>query len=247
MIKHAKGMNCRMQQIYLDTKDLLKTIEDALKNQKAFSLVRIGDGENLVMSQHHVWPVSKVLQERWAIKANRGEKGLTLPNLHLRNAVISSVKKATVVGILPPRDNTIKAPDYLKRPLTDEVFSYYKIEPPLICHAGVNRELAKMEEFWSLLSGRRILIITREAAKLKERLEQEPYNQKIVHALPFDQWSEYRNTMKWVIAHKNSFDVALISCGVSAVVLAEQIAAKSGKVALDFGKANNIILKGRPN
>lgn len=236
-----------MQQIYLEAQDLLKRIRDAIEKQKPFSLVRIGDGENLVMSQHHVWPMSKVLQERWAIKANRGEKGLTLPNLPLRNAVISSVKKATVVGILPAGDNTINAPDYLKRPLTDKVFSYYKIQPPVICHAGVNRELAKMEEFWSLLSGLRIMVITREAAKIKERLKKEPYNQKIVYALPFDQWPEYRNTIKWITAHKDSFDVALISCGVSAVVLAQQIASITGKVALDFGKASNIILNGRPN
>ncbi|WP_232436409.1 GT-D fold domain-containing glycosyltransferase [Paenibacillus rubinfantis] len=236
-----------MQQIYLETRDLLKQIEDAVENRKQFSLVRIGDGENLVMSQHHVWPISKVLQERWAMKANRGEKGLTLPNLPLRNAVVSSVKKATVVGILPAGDNTINAPDYLKRPLTDKVFAHYQVKPAVICHAGVNRELARMKEFWSLLSGRRILVITREAEKIKERLEKEPYLQNIVYALPFDQWSEYRKTIKWVIAHKNHFDVALISCGVSAVVLAEQIASLTGKVALDFGKANNIILKGRPN
>ncbi|MCH1639026.1 GT-D fold domain-containing glycosyltransferase [Paenibacillus timonensis] len=104
-----------MQQIYLETQDLLKRIEDAIENRKPFSLVRIGDGENLVMAQHHVWPLSKVLQERWAMKANRGEKGVTLPNLPLRNAVVSSVKRATVVGILPAGDASINAPDYLKR------------------------------------------------------------------------------------------------------------------------------------
>ncbi|WP_178019467.1 GT-D fold domain-containing glycosyltransferase [uncultured Paenibacillus sp.] len=236
-----------MQQIYLETQDLLKRIEDAAENRKPFSLVRIGDGENLVMAQHHVWPLSKVLQERWAMKANRGEKGLTLPNLPLRNAVVSSVKRATVVGILPAGDASINAPDYLKRPLTDQIFSYYHIEPAMICHAGVNRELARMEEFWSLLSGRRIIVITREAQKIKERLEKEPYMQNIVHALTFSQWQDYRHTLKWMTTHKNSFDVALISCGVNAVVLAERIAALTGKVALDFGKANNIILKGRPN
>jgi hypothetical protein len=34
---------------------------------------------------------------------------------------------------------------------------------------------------------------------------------------------------------------------VNAVVLAERTAALAGKVAIDFGKANNIILKGRAN
>lgn len=236
-----------MQPIYLETGDLLRHIEEAVKNRKPFSLVRIGDGENLVMSQHEVWPISKVLQERWAIKANRGEKGVTLPNLPLRNAVVSSVRKASVVGILPAGDDTINAPDYLKRPLTDQVFAHYKLQPAKVCHAGVNRELARMKEFWSLLSGRRILVITREAQKIKERLREEPYKQNIVHALSFNQWQDYRNTLKWVVDHKNSFDLALISCGVNAVVLAERTAALTGKVALDFGKANNIILKGRPN
>ncbi|WP_068785575.1 GT-D fold domain-containing glycosyltransferase [Paenibacillus phocaensis] len=236
-----------MQQIYLETRDLLRHIEDAVKDRKPFSLVRIGDGENLVMSQHEVWPISKVLQERWAIKANRGEKGVTLPNLPLRNALVSSVRRASVVGILPAGDDTINAPSYLKRPLTDQIFAHYKLRPARVCHAGVNRELARMTEFWSVLSGRRILVITREAQLIKEMLEKEPYKQKVVHALPFSQWQDYRSTIKWIASHKDSFDVAFISCGVNAVVLAEQIAALTGKVALDMGKANNIILKGRPN
>ncbi|MGG6314418.1 GT-D fold domain-containing glycosyltransferase [Paenibacillus macerans] len=236
-----------MQQVYLESQDLLEQIAVNLRSKKPFSLVRIGDGENLVLSQDTVWPMSKLLEERWAVKANNGQKGLSLPNLTLRNAVATSIRKASVVGILPAGDDSIKAPDYLKRPLTDQVFAYYGLKPPLLCHAGVNRELALMPEFWTLLTGRRILIITREAKKLKARLEQDPYSLNVVEALSFNGWKQYKSTLEWIKAHPNSFDVALISCGVNAVVLAVRIAELTGKVALDFGKATNIILRGRPN
>ena len=56
-----------------------------------------------------------------------------------------------------------------------------------------------------------------------------------------------QETLEWIQTNQDTFDVALFSCGVNAVVLAERTAALAGKVAIDFGKANNIILKGRAN
>ncbi|WP_059052916.1 GT-D fold domain-containing glycosyltransferase [Paenibacillus senegalimassiliensis] len=236
-----------MQQVFLESRDLLKRMSQALWKKEPFSLVRVGDGENLVLSQDTVWPVSKVLEERWAIKASKGQKGLYLPNIPLRDAVAASIRNASVVGILPYNDDMIKAPDYLKRPLTDQVFRHFDLSPPLICHAGVNRELAEMREFWRLLKQRRILIVTREAEQLHQRLEQPPYSLHIVKALPFDHWGQYRQTIDWITSHAASFDIALFSCGVNAVVLAERTMALTGKIALDFGKAANIVLKGRAN
>ena len=61
------------------------------------------------MSQESVWPMEQVLQERWAIKANLGQKGLRLPNLKMRDEVAASLKRATIVGVLPRGDSTIKA------------------------------------------------------------------------------------------------------------------------------------------
>ncbi|MEO2204797.1 GT-D fold domain-containing glycosyltransferase [Paenibacillus pabuli] len=236
-----------MNSIYLEIDGVLDQLEAALKEQRPFSLVRVGDGENIVMSQETVWTTEQVLQERWAIKANRGQKGLRLPNLQLRDEVAASLQRASLVGVLPLGDLTIKAPDYLKRPLTDMLFAHYGISPALTCHACVNRELVQMPRFWEMLAGRRVLLVTREIEELRAALVQEPYHLNIAAALPFDSWDQMAETLQWIELNQHSFDVALFSCGVNAVVLAERTAALAGKVAIDFGKANNIILNGRAN
>ena len=236
-----------MNSIYLEIDGVLDQLEAAIREQRPFSLVRVGDGENIVMSQETVWTTEQVLQERWAIKANRGQKGLRLPNLQLRDEVAASLQRASLVGVLPLGDLTIKAPDYLKRPLTDMLFAHYGISPALTCHACVNRELVQMPRFWSMLAGKRVLLVTREIEELRAALVQEPYHLNIAAALPFDSWDQMAETLQWIELNQHSFDVALFSCGVNAVVLAERTAALAGKVAIDFGKANNIILNGRAN
>ncbi|MBT2284472.1 hypothetical protein J7E78_13080 [Paenibacillus polymyxa] len=236
-----------MNSIYLEMDGVLDQLEAALLEERPLSLVRVGDGENIVMSQETVWSTEQVLQERWAIKANLGQKGLTLPNPQLRDEVAASLQRADIVGILPRGDSTINAPDYLKRPLTDMVFAHFGISPPMTCHACVNRELAQNPRFWQMLAGKRVLLVTREIEALRATLISEPYHLSIVTTLPFDSYDQMQDTLEWIQTNQDTFDVALFSCGVNAVVLAERTAALAGKVAIDFGKANNIILKGRAN
>ena len=236
-----------MNSIYLEMEGVLDQLEAALLEHRPLSLVRVGDGENIVMSQETVWPTEQVLQERWAKKANLGQKGLRLPNPKLRDEVAASLQRADIVGILLRGDSTINAPDYLKRPLTDMVFAHFGISPPMTCHACVNRELAQNPRFWQMLAGKRVLLVTREIEALRAMLERDPYNLNIVTALPFDSYDQMDETLHWIQNNQHTFDVALFSCGVNAVILAERTAALAGKVAIDFGKANNIILKGRAN
>lgn len=236
-----------MNSIYLEMEGVLDQLEAALLEHRPLSLVRVGDGENIVMSQETVWPTEQVLQERWAKKANLGQKGLRLPNPKLRDEVAASLQRADIVGILPRGDSTINAPDYLKRPLTDMVFAHFGISPPMTCHACVNRELTQNPRFWQMLAGKRVLLVTREIEALRAMLVREPYYLNIVTGLPFDSYDQMDETLHWIQINQHTFDVALFSCGVNAVILAERTAALAGKVAIDFGKANNIILKGRAN
>lgn len=232
---------------YLEIDEVLNHLKLALDQQQPFSLIRIGDGENLILSQDSVWPMEKVLQERWAVKANLGQKGLFLPNTALRDAVAEAVRKANIAGILPYDDESIKAPSYMKRELTDQVLNHYGLSPALTCHACLNRYLAETPAFWDMLKNRRILLVTRIAAEVKPVLEAEPYQLHIPHTLAFHQYEQMDATLQWIAAHKDDFDIALFSCGVNAVVLAQQTAELTGKVGIDFGKAINIVMFGKAN
>lgn len=236
-----------MEHKMLSTVQVLEKLNQALLQRRPFSLVRIGDGENLVLAQNSVWAMELVLKERWAIKANRGQKGLHLPNLPLRDAVRDAVAKADVVGILPHGDTSIIAPAYLKRPLTDQIFQHFSLKPKAICDARINREMLFTQQFYSVVTPRRIVLVTRQPEPLKQTLTAPPYCLNIVHTLPFGDYSQMDATLEWFKQNGDTFDLALFSCGVNAVVLAQKTAELTGKAALDFGKATNIILKGTPN
>ncbi|WP_419874300.1 GT-D fold domain-containing glycosyltransferase [Candidatus Pristimantibacillus sp. PTI5] len=229
----------------LKWKQVLRSIKHALDNHQPFSMVRIGDGENIVMAQKSVWSTRKVLKELWAKKANRGKKGVRLPNLKLRNEMVRSIKKANIVGILVPGDKRTFAPKRVKRPLTNKIFRYYKLKPRYTCDAVVNRFLAGRKEFWDVLRGRRVLIITREAERLKKILQKEPYRMNIAGTIVFSDYKQMSSALKQVEAMKDKFDIALLSCGVNSVVLAPEIARLTRKVAMDFGKGHLVVFKKR--
>jgi hypothetical protein len=232
---------------YLELEDVIQKIGHALETNSPFSLVRIGDGENLVLAQNSVMSIQEVLKEPWAIKANNGQKGVHLPNLSLRDLMVKSINQADVVGILPYNDTTILAPGHLKRDLTDKIFAKYNINPNYTCHACINRQIARRPEFWSLLKGKRILLIYQSVNELKGILQSEPYHLEIPLIVPFSNYNQMTATLSFIIRNKNNFDIALICCGVNAVVLAQKVAELAGKVGIDFGKASNILIKGRPN
>jgi hypothetical protein len=231
----------------LGKKEVMQRIDTALATKQPFSLVRVGDGENLIMSQDTVMSMADVLQERWAQKANSGLKGVKLPNLALRDLMISSIQRASVVGILPPNDTTIQAPGYLKRELTDRILTYFQIQLPQTCHACINRELVLEQEFWEVLRGKNVLLIYQFADQLRSLLEQAPYHLNITLTIPFSHYNQLTPTLGFIKSNQHHFDVALICAGVNAVVLAQKVAELAGKVGIDFGKASNILIKGTPN
>ncbi|MFC5650753.1 GT-D fold domain-containing glycosyltransferase [Paenibacillus solisilvae] len=229
----------------LDFNGLIERIGTALDNKQPLSFVRIGDGENLILAQNSVWTMEQVLGEEWARKANMGKKGVTLPNIPLRDEMVTVLKNADIVGILPSGDQTIGVSEYLKRELTDQVFTYFNIHPRCTCHASDNRKLAKYPGFWNILRKRRVLVITSRADELRKTLEEKPYDLHIAQALPFSHYNDMEMIRNWLMAHPDHFDAAIISCGVNAVILAQMVRELTGKVGIDFGKGRNILLKER--
>lgn len=161
---------------------------------------------------------------------------MKLPNLDMRDRMVESIRKATVVGILNYGDSIIKARPEYKRPLTDKIFAHYGLKPRYTCNALFNRYAANDPLFWELIRGYRILIVTRNPEGIAKLLSGGPYNQHIAGTISFGHCDELEETVEELKANRNKFDIALISCGVNAVVLAQQVAEAAGKVGIDFGK-----------
>ncbi len=221
----------------LENEEVLEKIRFALVHKCPCSIVRIGDGENHVLAQNSVWSMKKLLKEGWVTQANKGVKGVNFPNLLLRDQMLEAIKKADVVGILKPNDKIILAPKRIKRELTDKIFAHYKLMPPVTCDALVFRALVNEPAFWKLLRGKRVLLITRNVTEVAALLGKRPYKLSISLKLYFDHYDQMEETLKKISIHKDQFDIALIACGVNAVILAQKVAELSGKVGIDIGKA----------
>jgi hypothetical protein len=224
----------------LTVDQVLKKLKQAIEKKKPFSLVRVGDGENIILAQNSVMTMPQVMKESWARNANkdRDNKGVTLPNIKLRDQMVDAIKKASIVGIPFYKNDPILTEDRLKRPLTDRVFKHFKITPKMCCHTFVNRVFAQKSGFWKALQGKRILIITKDkwADKVTKALRKKPYNLNVTISTTFHHHDQMVDTLAFIEANKNNFDIALISCGVNSLVLAQKVA-ETGNIGIDFGKS----------
>lgn len=223
----------------IPTEKVLKLIRQALAQKLPFSLVRVGDGENIVLSQNIFLSLNEVMNSYWVKQSKTGRgKGITLPNLRLRNQMIDSIRKASIVGICRNFNDEVSVRGKYKRELTNKIFDYFHLKPPRLCYVFINRQMVSRRLFWELIHQYRTILISKWAEEYAQKIrsEYEPSSlcPNIVGCINFSHYDQLPETIKKVGQYK--FDLALISTGVNAVVLAPKIAEKYGKVAIDFGK-----------
>ncbi|MEK3883085.1 GT-D fold domain-containing glycosyltransferase [Paenibacillus sp. PL2-23] len=223
--------------------EIISRLRNALVEKKPYCLVRIGDGENFVLSQDSVYSMEQTLKQLWVQEANKGRKGIRLPNLPFRDQLVTAIREADIVGILAQNDNVIRAHPNHKRALTNRIFQHFALEPKAVCNAIVNRELVQYQPFWSMLAeqGARVVLVSRWAGGTKQRLIKPPFNLTIPFTLPFERNGMMEDTLRVLEERKDEYDMVLASCGVNAVVLAHQVAVRMGKVGVDFGIGSQII------
>lgn len=227
--------------------EVLKKINEALKRKKPFSLVRVGDGENIVLGQYTFLQEKEFMNTYW-IKESFGDrdKGIDLPNTPLRDQMIASLKKADIIGVCWQKKSDIRVPDRYKRELTNKIFDHYRIRPAHLCHVFTNRKLVSYQAFWRLIHNYRTLLISKWAKPFAEliALRYASLKPKIVGCLSFEHYRQIPDLLSQIGNFR--FDLALVSAGVNAVVLTQQIAERYKKVAIDFGKAMMFMLKASP-
>ncbi|WP_424769047.1 GT-D fold domain-containing glycosyltransferase [Paenibacillus sp. sgz302251] len=229
----------------LETWEVIEVIKDALENKKPLSVVRVGDGENICLSQYKVWPIRKTLATRWArLSRSTNWKGVRLPNIPLREQLIASIKKADIVGIPSYNDKEILAKQQYLRPLTDACFERYNIRPKQICHTFVNRHMIEYLQFWEMLKGKKAVVISRWAEDFKKMVSNRygAFDIEFVKVIRINRYAEIPNVLLKMKAI--DCDIVFISAGVNAVILAQRLAEEQGRIAIDFGKSAVFMVKG---
>jgi hypothetical protein len=204
----------------------------ALANRTPMSLVRLGDGELLTLAQDTVLSADEVRRRGPFLPY----AGVNVPDYAARDRLIESVRRATIVGIpryrlrnfQPLAFDVFRAFgfDFRAKPLTDSQMNF------MLNQAGLLRPL---------LEGRRILLVGNRAPELAPVLQHRGLTVGGVVA-PVHGVADAERVMGEIRLH--AFDIALISSGVSAVILAERTANELGKVAVDFGHLADAMVKG---
>ncbi len=213
---------------FAELAEIITRINYCLHNQIGFSLVRIGDAENQVMAQGSIIAEDKISDIWWAEDENW--TGVTLPNFAARDRLLYAVRRADIVGVLHQDEA------FIWRPLTEAVFTHYGIKPRQLCYAFINTYFSKSEQFISLLQNHRLLLIGKAASNLALLLR-EKYRIDIAGILTISNFSELKRVTEE--CKRIDFDLALISAGSNAVMLAVELASW-GKVAIDLGRGMHI-------
>lgn len=230
----ATGLDHLQTQFYrLQTEVQIKErIQEALDNKQPLSIIRLGDGELLTLAHDLVLSNEDVKAQGPFLRY----AGVEIPNIAARNALAQSVRLAHIVGI--PK---LRVPNYL--PLVFPVFEAHGIDYRLLqlTFSTINYMLHTAGMLSPLLRGRRVIVIGNQARQLSQILIAEgldvvePVEQ--VHGV---------NDIARVLDEVSTrdFDIALVSAGLAAVMIAEKIATLYGKVALDFGHLANGLVEG---
>lgn len=221
----------------LSTLDVLSQVKNALKEKKPFSIVRIGDAENIIMAQRVIFSDAELAGLKWLNdpQYNTGERGVSLPNIEQRDRTVNAVHNASIVGICKKYHDELIADKSIKRELTDKLFDYYKFCPKKLCYVFVNRKIVSQRLFWELLHNYKVLLISRWAPLYWDLLKRtyQSLRPQIVGWIDITNYNQIDHVLDR--AGEYDFDLALISAGTSAIILAPELAKRYGKVAIDFG------------
>lgn len=225
----------------LSTEEVIARIAHAARSKRPFSFIRCGDGENLCMAQETVMTRDEVMRERWAQSRSKGVK---LPDLTLRDRLVAAVREADLVGVHRWEDRMILTHPRLKRGLFERVAEHYKLQPKALCDATVTRFFPQLETFWNTLRPYRLLLVSRWAGSFADIVKRSPYTMHVAAEVSCSSFAEVDSTIARAVSLRPHFDVALISAGVNALVLAAEIAKKTDRVAIDFGKGMQFMSEG---
>ncbi|MNC26633.1 hypothetical protein D3C75_747730 [compost metagenome] len=147
----------------------------------------------------------------------------------IRNADVVGIPKLRLPHFQPLAFSVLRATgiDYRQLALTDSLINY---------------KLYASGHFSRILQGRHVLTVGNLAEPFAEFLAKNGV--QITGAVaPVAGVRDVPRVME-AIRQNDNFDIALISAGISAVMLVQQVATQMGKVAIDFGHLADSMLKG---
>ena len=205
-----------------------KDIKNALAKKSGLSIIRIGDGELMVMAQKTM--STKLIKLRGHMLWKHLNK---IPDYDAQELVVKAMYKADWIGM----------PFGRGFPDCDIVLGQIMLDKPALkgklTHSVINYRLAKHGYLADLMKDKRIITIGNTADDLKVVLCNKGYN--CIKAIsPVKKLYDLDRVFS--IVADIDFDIALVAAGVAAVPLCVKIASSLKKVAIDFGHMSDELL-----
>ncbi len=217
----------------VDVGTVWQELEAALQQGQPYAVVRLGDGELLALAHDLVLDAAAIQREAPFLSY----AGIDVPDHAARDRLAEAVRHANMVGV-----PTSRRPFY--QPLLIPALNSHGIDIRSIrvTDSTINYSLYQAGLLRRLLEGRRILAIGNEAYGMAEKLRAMGLHVTGV-ITPIQGFGDIDRAVEE--ARACEFDIALVSAGIPAVVIAVRIATEMGKVALDFGHMADQIVKGQ--
>lgn len=207
----------------LGVESVYAELDEAVRERRPYSFIRLGDGELMTLAQEIVIPVSAVR----AASPFLPYAGIVVPDLKARDEMAQSIRSASLVGVPISRK-----PQF--QPLLFKVLRAHGIacSDLRLTTSTMNYALHEHGYLLRLLAGRRLLVVGDVAGELAHALRLQGMMIAGVVS-PVKGYSEVDRVVAEAVKH--DFDVALVSAGVPAVPIVVRMVGMTGKAAIDFG------------
>jgi len=221
------------EEFMLPLDDILDLIEEAIKNNKVLSLGRYGHLEVPCLAWSYL--------PYWIdlVEPHSSYTGVTASISIIQDALIQSVKDTDIVGFHASWGTDQKDKDTAG--LTAEVIRHLDFIPKHVCTAFICYEMINSSRFWDILKERKIILVGRRALEASQTFKDIGID--ITHTTTLEGYEEIEKVHN-DLSTREDWDIALLSAGVPATILAPLLANRANKVVIDFGHALDKFIDG---
>ncbi|MDG0793844.1 GT-D fold domain-containing glycosyltransferase [Cohnella ginsengisoli] len=205
--------------------EVIECIDTAVQQRKPYSLARFGHAEIAELRE-----IPDLYQNMTYYRHYNG-----LENQDVRVELIKAFLSATTVGVLPTFADMSGAAQ------SRQTFVKLGLGFHTICSAWITHRIAELPNFWNWMKQYRVMLVGRRAEEAAPVFGRNGVH--VAGAVDLEGYAQLESAYEQ-IAGNDDWQIAIISAGVPATILAPRLAATTGKVAIDFGHALDLILDG---
>ncbi|PRS36423.1 hypothetical protein C6W19_14515 [Bacillus sp. RJGP41] len=221
--------NYHFEKYLLDNRKVIKLLDQAIKQNRGFSLARFGIGEISYLS----YPANGLLVQEF--KRYESYAGVSHAPEIIRRELVQSLRDADIAGVIAPW----RLDPWAKQ--TRTVLEQLKFMPSKVCCAWIMQSLLEEGTLWPWLSNKKVFLVGRRSKEAENVFKEQGV--QITGSIGLNGYDELIRVQNELRSNQE-WEIAFISAGIPATILAPRIAKLTQKVAIDFGHALDMILDG---